>query len=844
MEDPSSIRESDSRTNRPRSHDRAVVAILCAMLMLVIGLIYGQTADFEFLNYDDDAFVYQNRLVRGELTPQSLAAVFTENSVLSTMPLTYISHMLVWHLLGHDASFHHVTNVVLHAAAAVVLLLVLWRMTNSVWPSALAAAVFAVHPLRVESVAWVTELKDVLSGLLFALTLAAYSAYAKRPASLWRYLVVVVCFVLGLAAKPVAVTLPFLLLLLDYWPLGRMSKTTPGEPARCSIPIKLVLEKIPLLLVTVAFCLLSVLGRSAAALSANQKYSLGWRIGNAAISYAQYLGQFVFPVNLIPAYPRRSVLPPWQMAGAAILLLAITALALWWRKQRPYLLVGWLWYLGMMVPTIGLVQFGVQAEADRFTYLPQIGLAIALAWGIAEACHRWPRSYMTLAALASCVVMVLALAAWRQTSRWRDNETLWKYTLACVPRNAVARNQYGSHLAQTGRIDEAVAQLRKSLEADPSFAPAHTNLGRILASRGKIDEAESHLRESVAADPSSVAAHNNLGCVLANRGQTDEALAHFRESLKIDPLCAEAYAGLGNALAKIGKTDEAAVNFQKALRLKPYLAAAHSGLGSALSAMGRTEDAERHMKEALAIDDECAEVHNNFGAMLMRDGRVDEAAAEFRRAAQLAPASADFHCNLGLALRSLDQLDGAAAEFRKAIELNPDFGEAHGNLGGILFVQDKLDEALVHFQKHVELDPASDMARQNFALAVSRLRGPPAALAHWRWWIDYLPNDGDLLNDAAWQLATSSNDSLRNGKDAVQLALKAMESKGNRDPALLRTLAAAYAETGRFDEAVKTARRAAIFAGRQKNAELEASIRNMLVPLQAGKPYRETAEKD
>lgn len=810
MEEPNSSQEPDSRGNRTWTSDRVAVPVLCALLLLVIGLIYGQTARFDFINYDDDADVYQNRLVKGDLTPQSLMAVFTDGGVQRTMPLTCISHMLVWHLLGSDAAFHHLTNVVLHAATAVVLLLVLWRMTNSLWPSALAAVIFAVHPLRVESVAWVTERKDVLSGLMFALTLAAYSTYVRRPASLGRYLVVLVCFLLGLAAKPMAVTLPFLLLLLDYWPLGRLSEATPCRPARNSTPIRLVLEKVPLLLVAFAFCLFSVHSRAGAALSANQKYSIVWRIGNGAISYAQYLGQFFFPAGLAPVYPRRSVLPPWQLAAAILLLVAITALAVWWRKQRPYLLVGWLWYLGMMVPAIGLVQFGVQAEADRFTYLPQIGLAIALAWGMAEACGRSPRMKTACVAMASCGLAILAIAAWRQTSYWRDNETLWQYTLARTSRNAVAHNQYGTYLAGLARIDDAVAHLKNSIDADPSYAPAH----------------------------------NNLGSVLASRGQVDDAISHFRKALEIDPSFAEALSGLGNVLARSGKTDEAVECFQQALRLKPYLATAHSGLGSTLSAMGRAEEAERHVKEALAIDADCAEAHNNFGAMLMRSGRVDEAAAEFRHAVTLNAGSADFHCNLGLALRSLNQLDEAANQFQKAVELKPDFGEAHGNLGGILFMQNKLEAAIVHFQKHVELDPASEMARQNFALAVGRLRGPPEALAHWRWWIDFLPNDGDLLNDAAWQLATSSNESLRNGKDAVQLALKAMDFKGNRDPMLLRTLSAAYAETGRYDEAVKTARRAAIFAAREKNAELEASIKNMLVQFEAGKPYRETAKKN
>jgi Flp pilus assembly protein TadD len=466
------------------------------------------------------------------------------------------------------------------------------------------------------------------------------------------------------------------------------------------------------------------------------------------------------------------VLPPWRVAAAVLLLVSITAAAIRWRRQRPYLLVGWLWYVGMLVPVIGLVQFGSQAEADRFTYLPQIGLAIALVWSAADACRTWPRFRPIWAVAAACAVMILAIAAWRQTSYWRNSETIWTRTLACTSRNIVAHYNLGVALAKRGRIDEAMAHFRKALEVDPDYTGAH----------------------------------NNLGIALADCGRIDEAAEHFRKALEIEPDYAEVHANLGNVLARRGRTNDAILCYERALQLKPDLASAHNGLGNALSDLGRDDEAERHLREALEIDANYAEARNNVGLTLRRLGRLDE----------------------------------AAAEFRSAVQLKPDFAEAHGNLGAALYLQGKVAEAMVHFQKHVELDPESGMARKNFALAVGRLRGPPAALAHWRWWIEFYPNDAGLLSGAAWQLAAGADASLRNGKEAVDLALRAVNLTGEQDPGMLGTLAAAYAEAGRFSEAVRTARRAAGLATRQNKPWLAKSIQAKMVLYEAGKPYHET----
>ncbi len=385
--------------------------------------------------------------------------------------------MLDCHFFGLNAHGHHATNVVLHAATAGLLLLVLRQMTDRAWPSTLAAALFAIHPLRVESVAWVAERKDVLSGLFFMLTLAAYVGYARRPFSLGRYLLAIGLYALGLMAKPMLVTLPLLMLLLDYWPLGRFraigsNATSPpsnegasaggtnrretplGRPSSCW---RLILEKLPFLALTVVSCLVTVWAQGEEVWSVD-RLPLRCRIDNALVSYVAYLGQLFWPRGLVAFYPHPgTTLPVWKVAGAAVVLAGISAAALAGWRRRPYLLVGWLWCVGMLAPVIGLTQTGLQGMADRFTYLPQIGLDIALVWGASDLCRSWPHRRRLLSMAATLLLAVLMGCAWRQTCFWHDSEALWLHALACTSQNYVAHNNYGLSLAARRHVDEALA---------------------------------------------------------------------------------------------------------------------------------------------------------------------------------------------------------------------------------------------------------------------------------------------------------------------------------------------------------------------------------------------------
>jgi tetratricopeptide (TPR) repeat protein len=436
---------------------------------------------------------------------------------------------------------HHLTNLLLHAAAAVVLLLALRRMTGSLWPSAWVAAVFAIHPLRVESVAWVAERKDVLSGLFFMLTLWFYARYVERPASWGRYLLVAASFALGLTVKPMLVTLPFVLLLLDYWPLGRM-KAEGGRMKKIRIHpssfilhpfARLVVEKIPLLLLAAASCLITLAAqRHADALQPLEQLDYPGRVAHAAAAYVAYLGKMLYPGGLAVFYPLpKGPQPAWEVVAATTMLAAISAAVFAARQNCPYLLFGWLWYLGTLVPVIGFVQVGCQAMADRYTYLAQIGLTMALAWGAVHLAGSWPCRRCVFAALSALVAAGLTVCAWQQTLHWRDSETLWTHTLACTTQNPIAHCNLAAALAHRGKLDEAIAQYGAVLDIQPDFPAAQTNLGNALARRGRLDEAIAHFEKALENDPLDALAHYNLGNALAGHGQADAAIVHFQKAL-------------------------------------------------------------------------------------------------------------------------------------------------------------------------------------------------------------------------------------------------------------------------------------------------------------------------
>jgi hypothetical protein len=437
---PAGITQS---TPSARSGDFRAVFGICIFLLGAVWLVFGQTLGHGFVNYDDDRYVYANPQVIQGLSLKGIEWAFTHSVMANWHPLTVISHMLDCQLYGLHAGGHHLTNILLHAATAILLFLVLREMTGALWRSAFVAAVFAVHPLRVESVAWVAERKDVLSGLFFMLTLGAYVRYVHKPPSVGRYLTVMFVFALGLMCKPMLVTVPFVLLLLDYWPLNRFGAVA----NRLSVVWKLIIEKIPLVALSVAVGIVTLLVQQH-----DTAVTVSERINNALVSYAAYCGQMFYPVRLAVLYPYpANGLPMGEVIPALLLLIAVSAGAFYWRQKRPYFLVGWLWYLGMLVPVIGLaLQVGAQSRADRYTYLPQIGLYLLLTWTVVELTARWRSRRWILGGGAVIVLAVLIVCARTQTSYWRDSKSLWEHTLACTSDNSLACNNLAWLLATLG----------------------------------------------------------------------------------------------------------------------------------------------------------------------------------------------------------------------------------------------------------------------------------------------------------------------------------------------------------------------------------------------------------
>ncbi len=550
-------------------NDKLRLWISFALAAIVLA-IYYPAFGFGFVTFDDPEYITLNPYIAQGLTGSGIAWAFTSGYMFYWHPLTWISHMLDIQWFGvANAGMHHVTNVLLHAANCVLLFLLLFRLTGALGRSAFAASLFAVHPLRVESVAWVAERKDVLCAFFWILTTLAYVGYAKNPS--WkRYASVVLLFAAALMSKPMAVTLPFALLLLDYWPLERARDLSWPSLA------PLVREKIPLFAMTIVSSIITFqVQHQVGAVAGLDAFPLSMRIGNALVSYAAYLGDTIWPTSLAALYPFQR-LETWQIAIAGVLLIGISWAV--WRSRRPYLLVGWLWFIGTLVPVSGLVQAGGQSRADRFTYIPLIGLFMIAAWGCGELAQRSQIPRTALATAAAALLVVCAVASRIQLSYWSDSVAMWQRAISVTTGNFHAHNNLGYFLATQGRLPEAIAHFEETLRIRPDYAPAHNNLGAALSQLGRTQEAVPHYRAALESDPQNADAHNNLGVALAGEGHTEEALREFQETLRIHPDNANAHANAGVMLSDLGRRAEALEQFNAALRLDPNHAQARRGL--------------------------------------------------------------------------------------------------------------------------------------------------------------------------------------------------------------------------------------------------------------------------
>ncbi len=669
------------------------------VLAIVTAAVYAQVRDHAFINYDDPGYVTANRIVQGGLSWSNVVWAFTTGDMANWHPLTWLAHMLDCQLFGVSTGAHHLVNVGWHVVNTGLVLVIFTRLTARVWPSAVVAALFALHPLHVESVAWVSERKDVLSTCFWLLTMWGYARYVDAPRA-GRYALVLLPFALGLMTKPMLVTLPFVLLLLDYWPLGRI-RLVGWRPV---IPATVVVEKIPLFVLvgvsSVVTFLVQHRGRTVADLGLLPP---GERVANALVSYAAYVRKTLWPSNLAIPYPLHVPIPATEVLVASAVLFATTAVVLAAMRARPYLLVGWLWFLGTLVPVIGLVQVGEQAMADRYTYVPLLGLFVMAAWGAADVVARAPRARAAVSAVAGVALVAYTALTWAQIRHWRDGVTLFEHTLAVTADNEDAHFGLAIILIERGQGEQAVPHLEAALRINPQYAEAHVQLGMLLSMAGRSADAIPHYEAALAIDPYLSDAHEFLGIELFNQGTFTEAMSHLTA----------------------------------ALRVSPGLPRTHYTMGRVLFAQGKTAEATAHLEETLRLD--------------------------------------------------------------------PTFWRAHYELGQLWTAQARTAEAIKAFREALRLQPDA----------------------------------ADVANELAWTLATHDSPDVRDADEAVRLAERACVLTGRQDAAKLDTLAAAYAEAGRFPEAVRTAEEAVAQARKDGQDPLAGAIEGNLQLLRAGHPVRE-----
>ncbi len=649
---------------------------IAAGLALVIWMTFWRVMQCQFLNYDDSFLVIENRHVFTGLTLANIQWAFTHSVLGNWHPVTMLSHMLDCTWFGLNPSMHHFTNLLIHTANTLVLFFLLRDATGNIWRSAAVAVLFAIHPLRVESVAWVAERKDVLSTLFFLLTIGAYFEWVKRP-GFWKYSLIIVLYCLAVMSKPMVVTLPFVLLLLDHWPLRRLD----NFPKRLR-------EKIPLFALSAGLSIATFLAqRNIGAMEGTFRLSFGYRIGNALVSYVRYLGKMFWPDSLAPLYLRLTPWPVWQVLLAILFLAAVTWMLVFYGRSKRYLLVGWLWYLGTLVPVIGLVQVGDQCMADRYSYVPSIGIAMLVVWGFSEilarvAGARWISGFAILAA-----VVLLAIMTRAQILYWKDTEVVFIRVLKISPASALAHNNLAHYYVLHQNLPKAKEQCTQALNLKPDYVMAHVNMGTIDSLLGHHKDSIEQYRAALAKEPDNFFARAAVAEELVEVGQLPEAVEQFR-------------LGLQNP-GHMEKVD---------------LWRAEYRFADALCRLKRYDEAMSHYEQAANSNPKSFAIYLDMGVCYDKTGQMERAAQAYRKALQLNPASAIAHANLGKALVTLQDIDGALAHYERSVELFAGDADTQLQLGLLLAMHGKNEEARKHVNEALRLDPKSQEAKEALKL--------------------------------------------------------------------------------------------------------------------------------
>jgi protein O-mannosyl-transferase len=618
--------------------ERSAVILMVAVCLWA----FGGVAKNGFINFDDGIYVYANPHVQSGLTFQGVLWAFKTMNAANWHPITWLSHMLDCQLYGLNPAGHHLTNLFLHIANALLLFLLLQNATGRFWESFAVASLFALHPLRVESVAWLSERKDVLSGFFAMLAMLAYVHYTRRR-SPGRYALTLFLFALGLMAKPMLITLPFIFLLLDFWPLQRSKVSRiPGHSPELTFHANdqglgvgaLVIEKVPFFALSAASSLVTFIAQyKGGAVSSFELVPFKIRLINAWVSYWNYLEKIFWPSNLTVFYPHPvNQLQLWEGLVAALFLVVASSLVISQARRRPFLFTGWFWFLIMLIPVIGIIQVGGQSMADRYTYLPSIGMFIIIAWTLPSL--SWPAFHIKFLITAGfvAILILLSIITWVQTGYWKENETLFRHAAALTTRNYLAHTLLGDALAAENKLDMAQIEYEKALAIWPQFPEAHNNLGMVLAKRGLHQEAMSHYEEVLRINPKNAAAHVNIASELAEQGEFDRAALHYVEALQIEPDSVTAHSGLGVVLACLQKMDRAIPLLTKAVELCPQCAETHNNLGRVQTLHGNFEAAAKHLQRAIELNPAYAEAYNNMGLLFVQLGALEEALYYFSAA--------------------------------------------------------------------------------------------------------------------------------------------------------------------------------------------------------------------
>jgi tetratricopeptide (TPR) repeat protein len=642
---------------------------ICLLLALATLSVYLPVRHHGFIALDDGDYVKDNRMVQAGLTWAGIKWAFTTGHSGNWHPVTWLSHMCDAQFFGGGPKAPHLTNLLLHATNALLLFGLLRRLTGALARSALVAAFFALHPLHVESVAWISERKDVLSAFFFLLTLAAYANYTaaektqSRTVIQW-YSMALSSFAFGLMSKPMLVTLPCVMLLLDLWPLQRLSLASRRESV-----VRVVREKLPFFTLSAASCIVTlVMQKRGGAVGSLTSYGIDARVENALVSYARYLGNLFWPTDLAVIYPHPGNLPAVQVVLSALLIGGVSFAAIWWLRNSPFVAVGWFWFLGMLVPTIGLVQVGVQSMADRYTYLPSIGAFIAVVWGAGKLLGRWEHT-KTTAVLATGIAIACGLATRTQLAHWQSNESLFRHTLMVTAENFAAHNSLGHSYLEEGRVNEAIVEFERTLEIQPDFAEAHNNLGTALLRQGRIEPALTCFRKAVHTRPGFALARYNAGTVLLQTGRIDEAIVELEKAATLRSDDALIRLNLGNAHLQKGQIDAAIAQYRSAIVFAPDNADLQNNLGQSLLQKGRIDEAFVHFQAAVKIDPEHANAHFLLGERSLRLAQWDEAIVHFQQTLKSQPDDADAHLQLAIALRERGRLTEAAVHQEKGTRL-------------------------------------------------------------------------------------------------------------------------------------------------------------------------------